>query len=196
MKNIWKYSGALGALSLGIGLAGCGGGNGGNNNPKGQVTYTQQERLARPVVNEVLATVAERRHRVNNIDSPVNDQGELSTDIESFLTFPADRDAATKNFIKSVLVPDVMKVDLTQNGEAAYLGLETGGFTSATGSTFGGRKLQDDVVDTSLGIVFGNTVTNFGVPDDGKEKPGLTTDNVDASGHNYSNTFPYLESPN
>ena len=210
MKNIWKISGALGVTA--ISLAGCGGGNNGSSpskiNPSNtpvptasptaianqNALFTQQERLARPVVNEVLATVAQRRHRVNNIDNPTDDQGQLSSDIESFLTFPAGRSTATKNVIKSVLVPDVMIVNLRESGPAAYLGVETGG---ATGGKFGGRKLQDDVVDISLGVVFGNTVSALGLaPDDGKEIPTLTTDNVDASGHNYSSSFPYLESPN
>ena len=205
MKNIWKLSGALSVIA--VGLAGCGGGSGsspskanggnsggGNNNV---VLYYQQERLARPVVNEVLATVAERRHRVNNVDNPTDDSGQLATDIRGFMKFPAGRSDATANVVASVLVPDVMKADLSQNGEAAYLGLETGGATSATGSTFGGRKLQDDVVDTSLGVIFGNTVSALKLaPDDGKEIPTLTSDNVDASGHQYSNTFPYLQAPN
>lgn len=196
MKNIWKLSGALSVVA--IGLAGCGGGNGnggiipnvGTNN----VLYDQQERLARPIVNEVLATVAERRHRVNNTDNPTDDAGQLQTDIKGFLKFPAGRSDAITNVVAAVLVPDVMKADLSQSGPAAYLGVETGG---ATGGKFGGRKLQDDVVDTSLGIVFGNTIPALGLaPDDGNEKPTLTTDNVDASGHQYSSTFPYLQAPN
>lgn len=192
MKNIWKLGGALSVAA--IGMAGCGGSSG--NTPGkavGPVTYTQQERLARPVVNEVLATVAERRHRVNNIDNPTDDSGQLVNDIRGFLKFPAGRSDAITNVVASVLVPDVMVADLSQPGPAAYLGVETGG---ATGGTFGGRKLQDDVVDTSLGVIFGNTVPALGLaPDDGNEIPGLTTDNVDASAHNYSNTFPYLEAP-
>ncbi len=196
MKHIWKLSGALSVVA--VGLAGCGGGNGnGSGIPTGPNTpalYEQQERLARPVVNEVLATVAERRHRVNNIDNPTDDPGQLATDIKGFMKFPAGRSDAITNVVASVLVPDVMKADLSQSGPAAYLGVETGG---ATGGKFGGRKLQDDVVDTSLGVVFGNTVPALGLaPDDGKEIPTLTTDNVDSSGHQYSASFPYLQAPN
>ena len=190
MKNIWKISGALSVVA--VGLAGCGGGNNNNNGGVGQ-TFTQQERLARPVVNEVLATVAERRHRVNNTDNPTDDASQLQNDIKGFMKFPAGRSDEITNVVAAVLVPDVMVADLSQPGPAAYLGVETKG---ATGSTFGGRKLQDDVVDTSLGVIFGSTIPTLKLaPDDGKEIPTLTTDNVDASGHNYSNTFPYLEAP-
>ena len=188
MKNIWKISGALSVAA--VGLAGCGGGSSNNNGP---TTFTQQERLARPVVNEVLATVAERRHRVNNIDNPTDDAGQLQTDIKGFMKFPAGRSDKITNVVATVLVPDVMKADLTQTGPAAYLGVETGG---ATGGKFGGRKLTDDVVDTSLGVIFGNTVPALGLaPDDNNEKPSFTTDNVGPGGHNYSSSFPYLQGP-
>ncbi len=190
MKNIWKISGALSVVA--VGLAGCGGGSDNNNNG-GPVTFTQQERLARPVVNEVLATVAQRRHRVNNTINPTQDSSELERDIRGFLKFPAGRSDAITDQVAGVLVPDVMKADLSQSGPAAYLGVETGG---ATGGKFGGRKLQDDVVDTSLNVVFGTTISDLGLAQpDGNEIPTLTSDNVDASGHNYSSSFPYLQAP-
>ncbi len=197
MKNIWKLSGALSVVA--IGLAGCGGGNDNNNGNGGggsggiNATFTQQERLARPVVNEVLATVAERRHRVNNTINPTQDASELQTDIKGFMKFPAGRSDAITNVVAAVLVPDVMVADLSQPGPAAYLGVETDG---ATGGKFGGRKLTDDVVDTSLSVIFGTTVSDLGLaPADNNQIPSLTTDNVDASGHNYSSSFPYLQAP-
>ena len=210
MKNIWKLSGALCVVA--VGMAGCGGGSDGPSPPKtnggttaggttggttggnNAVTYTQQERLARPVVNEVLATVAEHRHRINNIDNPTDDAGQLASDVRGFMKFPAGRSDEIANVVTSVLIPDVMVADLSKSGPAAYLGVETNG---ATGGTFGGRKLQDDVVDISLGVIFGTTVSDLGLAaDDGKAIPTLTTDNVDASGHQYSNSFPYLQAPN
>ena len=57
-------------------------------------------------------------------------------------------------------MPDVMKADLSQMGvPAAYLGVETGGFT---GSKFGGRKLTDDVVDIDLMAIFGPVIPAAG----------------------------------
>ncbi len=155
--------------------------------------YTQQDRLARPVVNEVLATITARRHEANNKDNPTDDAGQLKGDIEGFLTFPAGRSTAIKNVIEAVLIPDVMTIDLTQNvTTASYLGVETGG---ATGSKFGGRALADDVVDISLGVVFGGIVPALGLaPDDGKELPTFTTDNVGPHG-DYQAVFPYLGNP-
>jgi hypothetical protein len=155
-------------------------------------TFQQKDRLARPVVNEVLATVANDRHRINDEIPPTQDRAELERDIESFLTVPANRSRATKDVIKSILVPDVMMADLSKTG-AAYLGVETGG---KSGGEFGGRKLTDDVVDVSLRIVFGNLVSALGLaPDDGKSIPSLTTDNVGPEGKRFTNTFPYVGAP-
>lgn len=161
--------------------------------PNGGGYYQQVDRLSRPVINEVFATVANNRHKINDEDSPSNDVNELANDIQSFMTYPAGRSQAIIDVVKAVVIPDEMKVDLSQMGPAAYLGVETGG---ATGGKFGGRKLQDDVVDISLGIVFGDTIPALGLaPDDGNELPSFTTDNVDASGKHFRSTFPYLGDP-
>ena len=160
------------------------------------------DRLARPAVNEVMATVAPTvagqtgRHQVNDTDNPTDDANQLANDIQLFMTHTAGRSAAITNVVKSVLVPDVMVADLTQNSaNAAYLGVETNG---ATGNKFGGRALTDDIVDTSLGIFFGNTVPALGLAtDDGKEINPLTSDNVSATTapKHFSATFPYLGPP-
>jgi hypothetical protein len=187
-------------------LSGCAGSSGGGVAPTlgvigvwattsraNGLSYQQVDRLSRPVINEVFATVANNRHKINDETSPSDDKNELANDIESFMTFPAGRSAETTAVVKAVIIPDVMKVDLREGGKAAYLGVETGG---ATGSKFGGRALTDDVVDTSLGIVFGNTISALGLaPDDGKELPTFTTDNVGAGGKHFTGTFPYLGAP-
>jgi hypothetical protein len=168
------------------GLYGCGGGGGAR-------TYRQVDRLARPVVNEALATVANNRHKVNNEINPTGDNGELANDIRSFMTGTAGRSTQITDVLVSVLVPDVMVADLNQAGPAAYLGVETNG---ATGGRFGGRMLTDDVVDISLGAIFGNTISALGLaPDDGKAIPALTSDNVGPGAKHFKTTFPYLGDP-
>lgn len=186
MKNYTILASIAGLTGL-IAVAGCGS-QGGNKN------YNQIDRLARPAVNEVFATVANNRHKINDEDNPTDDASNLANDIQSFMTGTAGRSAATTAVVKAVLVPDVMKANLNSTSTtAAYLGVETGG---ATGSTFGGRKLEDDVVDRSLGIIFGNTISALGLaPDDGKEIPDLTSDNVGSGGKHFTATFPYLGAP-
>jgi len=156
-------------------------------------TFTQQDRLARPLTNEVLATVSNNRHKINNRNNPTNDKNQLVNDIESFLTFPAGRSREIKDVIKAVLVPDVMIADLSKSGPATYLGVETAG---KTGGLFGGRALTDDIIDISLGIVFGTTISDLDLADpDGNEIPSLTSDNVGSGGKQFKSGFPYLGSP-
>jgi hypothetical protein len=188
-----------------IGLSGCGGsgtvsavtgtkiGLWCTTSVKSGSTYVQRDRLSNPVVNEVFATVAFNRHKVNDEASPDQDFLQLKNDINDFMVNVAGRSQATSDVVTAVLIPDTMKADLTQSGNAAYLGVETNG---ATGGKFGGRALTDDVVDTSLGIVFGNTISALGLaPDDGKEIPTLTSDHVGSGGKHFTGNFPYLGAP-
>jgi hypothetical protein len=165
--------------------------------------YTQLDRLARPVANEALATTTNRRHEHNDKDNPTDDANPANgivTDIDAFLQFPAGRSPATRKVIESILVPDVMVADLSQPDGASYLGYEvTQALSGGKKSSFGGRALTDDVIDISLGIIFGNTVPALGLaPDDGAEKPAFATDNVGYD-HNVKKTlsvFPYVGPPN
>lgn len=213
MKTIYVALSAFAAVAVIAGCSGNGTGNLGGTTgmaakpviglwastsvPSG-LTWQQSDRLARPVVNEVFGTVANGEHAQNDHIAPIQDATSLPGDIQEFMdtVFTAagkKRSQATVNVIKAVLVPDVMKADLSQSGTAAYLGVETGG---ATGSKFGGRALTDDVVDTSLGIVFGNTISALKLaPDDGAEVPTLTSDHVGDGGKHFTNTFPYLGTP-
>jgi hypothetical protein len=156
----------------------------------GQV-YEQIERLARPAVKE--AFEAFDRHDTTNRSTPTTDPV-LPDDIYSFTTTVAGRSPAIANVLKAVLIPDEMSADLSQTGvKAAYLGAETGG---ATGSKFGGRGLTDDVIDISLGAIFGNTVPALKLaPDDGKETKCLTSDNVGPEGKHFTSRMPYLGRP-
>ncbi len=171
-----------------LGLAGCGG----SNSTGTKTTFSQIDRLGRPAVNELFGTVANNQHMQNNMDNPTDDAGKIGVEINDFMVGTAGRSQATADALKAVLVPDVLVADLSQ-AKAAYLGVETGG---ATGGTFGGRALTDDVIDISLGAVFGKTISALGLaPDDGKEIPTLTSDNVDASAKHFTSTFPYLGAP-
>ncbi len=193
------------ALAFGIVAAGCSG-SGANlvpssgkiglwttTNVKTGAVYVQQDRLANPVVNEVFATFANNRHKVNNLGAPTQDPTQLASDIQSFMTDAAGRSQATTDVIKAIFNQDIMIADLSQAGGAAYLGVQTNGATGAKG---GGRELTDDVVDISLGAVFGTTVSDLGLaPADGKDIPTLTSDNVGAGGKRFTPTFPYIGAP-
>jgi len=153
-------------------------------------TWQQIERFGRPAVKEVFE--AYDSHDRTNRSTPTDDPL-LPGDITSFTTTVAGRSQAIAGVLKAVLIPDEMTADLSQKGvSAAYLGVETGG---ATGSKFGGRGLRDDIVDISLGAIFGGTIPALKLaPDDGKESPGLESDHVPAP-QTYAKQFPYLNAP-
>ncbi|RYG25141.1 DUF4331 domain-containing protein [bacterium] len=160
--------------------------------PTGDV-WRQMDRLARPAINEVFATVANDQHKQNDEIGPADDKFYLKPDIEDFMLNVAGRSSAITNVVTAVTVPDMLKVDLSKMDKAAYLGVETGGFT---GGKFGGRALADDVVDLSLYIIFGTAISDLGLaPADGNQIPSLTSDNVDASGKHFLSSFPYLGEP-
>jgi hypothetical protein len=161
---------------------------GGPTSPPASTVYKQIELLSRPAVKEAFEAFED--HNKTNRSEPYADPI-LKSQIKSFsLLF---RNKTTADTLQAVLYPNVMKADLSQNTtKAAYLGYETGG---ATGSKYGGRALDDDVIDISLGALFGNTLSALGlIPDDHKEAPCLTTDNVTYDKSN-TTTFPYIQAP-
>ncbi|MBD5654370.1 MAG: DUF4331 family protein, partial [Candidatus Eremiobacteraeota bacterium] len=158
----------------------------------GMVTYKQIELLSRPAVKELFEVFA--HHEFTNHNEPYADP-QIKTAISYFMTNVAGRSAAITNVVGSVLYPNELAADLSQAGPAAYLGVETGG---ATGSKFGGRGLTDDVIDTSLGVVFGSTIPSLGLAsDDGKENDCLANEHVTSSqgGKQTQSTFPYVTNP-
>jgi hypothetical protein len=160
--------------------------------------YIQLERLARPAVKELFQQFANHdgTNRTSPAQLPLSSQS-LYQEIGSFTTTVAGRDAAHAATLQAILIPDEIAADLSNlTDKASYLGVETGG---ATGGKFGGRGLPDDVIDISLGAVFGNTLTALAlVPDDGKQSPCLTTDNVpqkNAQDNVTPAVFPYVGAP-
>ncbi|MFY9720202.1 MAG: DUF4331 family protein [Candidatus Cybelea sp.] len=160
----------------------------GPTSPPGATVYKQIELLSRPAVKEAFEAFED--HNKTNRSEPYSDPV-LKDQIKSFtLLFRSKTNADT---LQAILYPNVMKADLSQNvTTASYLGYETGG---ATGSKWGGRALDDDVIDISLDAIFGNTLSALGlIPDDHKEAPCLATDNVPYDKSNTA-TFPYIQAP-
>jgi hypothetical protein len=158
----------------------------------GERIYNQVELLSRPAVKELFEVFAD--HAKTNVNEPYADEN-IHYAIMNFMSTVAGRSPAISRIVQAVLYPNEIAADLSQPGPAAYLGVETGG---ATGSKFGGRGLTDDVIDTSLGVVFGNTIPALGLaPDDHKENLCLANEHV-ASGQGgvqTQRTFPYLATP-
>ncbi|HEY8314499.1 MAG TPA: DUF4331 family protein [Candidatus Baltobacteraceae bacterium] len=235
MKSTGKF-GVIVAAAV-FALTACGGGGAGSGpsgappnaapggNPQtgalGSGPFKQLDRLNRPAVNEVFATFAE--HDANNRDTPNDDSATLGPEITTFMTAVGGRSPAIAGVVRSVLIPDVQIADLSGNSDSCigkapgscnnYLGIETGGATQLPAGLkpFGGRALTDDVIDASLGVIFGKTVPTLGLaPDDNKEsdgradatyasghRPNLTSDHVSyqTAPKHFTTAFPYLGDP-
>ena len=155
--------------------------------------WKQMDRLARPAINELFATVANNQHKQNDEIGPKDDHTYLAPEIHDFVTGVAGRSSTIADVITAVTIPDMMTVNLKSPDAASYLGVETGGFT---GGKFGGRGLGDDVIDISLYIVFGTAISDLGLaPADGHDLPQFTSDHVGAGGKHFLPSFPYLGNP-
>jgi hypothetical protein len=189
----------LGAGVLVAAAAGCSGSGSSPAAPLNAPTggmYVQIERLSRPAVKELFEKFVD--HQTSNAAEPYNDptlQGEIVSFTDALR--PPKNGADYGKVLASELYPDEYSVDLSQTGGAAYLGNETGGATSVTKSTFGGRGVTDDVIDISLGAVFGNTLPTLGlVSDDGQENTCLSKENLAQNPTQVpTGTFPYLAGP-
>jgi hypothetical protein len=195
-----KYCTQLLAISaLGFGLAACGGANSVNTTPvQGSplgAQYVQIELLSRPAVKELFEKFVD--HQTSNASEPYADPT-LQTQIKGFTDALRPPNAGLSSdygaALASILYPNEMTADLSQSGVASYLGVETGG---ATGGKFGGRDPKDDVIDISLGAVFGHTLAALHVqPEDNEENNCITTDNVAQNASQAATaTFPYLHGP-
>jgi hypothetical protein len=183
---------ALGALSFG--LAACGGGNSVNTTPVAPAakTYTQIELLSRPAVKELFEKFVD--HQTSNASEPYADTT-LQTQIKG-LTDALRPPVGSTDYgaaIAGVLYPNWLTADVSQTTGAGYLAYEI----TANHAAFGGRLVTDDVIDTSLGVVFGNTLSTLGlIADDHQENNCLTTDHVAMNTSQVPTaTFPYLHAP-
>jgi hypothetical protein len=145
--------------------------------------FNQGQRLGNPLVSEVL--LAKRSHPTHGSIGPDQDATLVAPEVVDFLKTVAGRDPAYINAIAPALIPDMLIVDTSKDPSTA------GWLSTTLSGGWGGRRLQDDVVDLALTAVFGSAL---GDPD--HATPQLTTDNVAFDSPNVTTTFPYLAPPN
>ena len=178
---------AIAVMSLAA--AGCSDENTGPGTPR---MFNQVQRLGNPLVSEVL--LAKRSHPTHGSIGPQDDAAALGAEILSFVTGPgsvAGRSAGYANTLGSVLLPDMLVIQTDKDPSTAgwlnWVGLPP------LANGWGGRKLQDDVVDLALLAIFGDP---FGAdPGGAAGKEALTTDNVAFDSPGVTPTFPYLAPP-
>jgi Domain of unknown function (DUF4331) len=142
--------------------------------------FNQVQRLGNPLVSEVF--LAKRNHPLHGSIGPSADTV-LAPELKAFVATVAGRSATVQSTLATVLLPDMLIVQTDKDPASA------GWLTWALADGWGGRKLDDDVVDAGLSAIFGPLLDPNGV------SPGLATDNV-ASDSPFSGTFPYLGTPN
>ena len=142
--------------------------------------YSQIERLAVPALNELFMDFKD--HSRSNIKTPTQDAANQSRFIRSFVK-AIGRPQGIADAVISVAIPDIIQADLSKP-TGSYFGTQLG-------KNFGGRRPQDDVIDVTASVVFGDAVT--GIKDG--IIPGLVSDNVGPKAENFSPNFPYLGKP-
>jgi len=179
-------------LGLAVTAGACGDDDNTGTGPGRNQTYNQVQRLGNPLISEVL--LDKRSHPTHGSIGPDQDAALIGPEIFAHLvlgspTSFAGRDSAYVGVLASVLLPDMLIVQTDKDPATAGWLNWVGVPPLADG--WGGRKLNDDVVDLALLAVFGDP---FGV-DPTHQTPALTTDNV-ASDSPFLATFPYLAPPN
>lgn len=147
----------------------------------GPRVYNQVERLGNPLVSEVF--LAKRNHGFHNAGAPTTDVANHSAELKAFVKTVAGRQDNVANTIASVLLPDMLIVQVNKPGNTA------GWLTWALADGYGGRKLNDDVVDAGLSAIFGPLLSPANVT------AALVSDNVGANDKAFGTTFPYLAAP-
>ena len=185
----WALTVAI--VAAGLAAAGCSDDDGGTG-PAEPEAFNQIQRLGNPLVSEVL--LAKRSHPTHGSIGPQDDVALIGEEASGFLTGPgsvAGRSAEYASTLGGALLPDMLIVQTDK--DPATAGWLTWLPLAPFANGYGGRKLDDDVVDLALLAVFGDP---FGAdPAGAADKEALTTDNVGADSPILPD-FPYLGEPN
>jgi len=168
------------------GVAACSN-NDGVNTPSDPQFYDQVQRLGNPLVSEVF--LAKRSHGQHGSIGPDRDVASHSDELRNFVLTVAGRNQTLANTLAAVLLPDMLIVQTDK--PVASAGWLT--WLPQLGNGWGGRRLENDVVDLGLLATFGDP---FGIdPAGAVGKTALTRDNV-ASDSPFLATFPYVAARN
>ncbi len=208
MMNTVKGFSALAAL--GLVLAGCSKDSSVVLTPQppnsGATTYTQIERLSRPVIKEVFETF--QQHQISNAVEPYADPTikQMIHDTENAIRPPKPSANPPTDFgtaLQTVLYPDEYTVNLAGGPPTgATLNQYFLSYELTNGAAFGGRAPNDDVIDLELAGLFGNALTGVkavpGFGEDNEENNCLSAQNIPGSlnpAKQTTATFPYLPNP-
>lgn len=177
MKNISRLFSILLLTGISIGIISCADDD--NDTPPPVASFEQEDQAGRPGISTVFVATNDRDAFNTTVPSALGAafaakfNNQLMALNPGYTTNLLTLDATT---FSTVLATDVLNVSL--DAPTTY-------FDGTNVLT--GRKLDDDVIDVSLILIFGGP--------DASENPGLTSDNVDANDKAFSSSFPYLATP-
>ncbi len=177
MKKTFKYFSMAAYLGQAVIFLACDYDD--DNNMPVNITYEQEDQMARPAINTVFVASGEKD--VFNTTTPAAQGAAFAGKFNDrllalnpgYTTNLLGLDAAT---FTGVLATDVLTVSLTSPTT----------FYDGT-NVLTGRTLADDVITVELILLFGGP--------DAMSNPGLTDDHVDANDKAFLTSFPYLASP-
>ncbi len=160
-------------------------------------TFVQQDIMGRPGINTVFGANGDRKDAFNNslVNNRESFQIEFQNKLEAYHDVYGAALGLDLDYETNILMLDAATfttvlaqfdaLQVAPNGETTY-------YNPATGAVLTGRRLQDDVIDVSLTLMFGGTSgTRF---DGNNGTPQLTSDGVDF-GDRVVQPFPYLQAP-
>ena len=151
--------------------------------PAATVYYQQQDQMGRPAINTVFVDAAAKDSFNTTVPSQMASKFGAKFKNRLLALNPAYTTnllgaTATADGFSAALVTDVLNVTTSSTTPTTFYD----GTNALTG-----RKLDDDVIDVELTLIFGGPA--------GTLNPGLTSDHVGANDKTFSSTFPYLANP-
>jgi hypothetical protein len=170
-----------------------------------ELNGVQQDRAGRPFVNEGMippvprgsnfpiggSPLLNRQERRNafNAGHPRNDLVNFKSDVVAVFQNFYGRTFSDSNALANLFLPDLLVFEL---GNPNGFGTIVGGAPTFLGN---GRRLSDDVIDTTFNVLSNGAITTDNVGDDNGLK--VTDGSVDpVSGQTRAIAFPYIGLPN
>lgn len=141
--------------------------------------YETQDQMARPAINTVFVSAADKDMFNTTVPSAMNAAfgSKFKTRLMALNAgYTTNLLGLTADQFSNVLVTDVLNASTTAPTS----------FYDGT-NVLTGRALADDVIDVELTLIFGGP--------NGTANPGLTSDKVNANDKAFLTTFPYLATP-
>lgn len=179
MKKILNYLASIAILGGAFTFSACND----DDDPQTPAVYEQEDQMARPAINTVFIASGDPKN-VFNTTTPSTMGATYATVFNDRLTaltaggYTTNALGQNASTFTGLLATDVLNVSLT--GETTF-------FNPTGPVVLTGRKLEDDVINVELLLIFGGP--------SGSSNPGLTDDHVDANDKSFLTTFPYLAAP-